>query len=66
MHREDYIATHSLFYRNNYRRLFTIAFVLITLIIMLLALNFYQYKSRPAIKFFATTSNGQLIEINPQ
>lgn len=61
----DYIEAHSLFYRKNYRRLLTLGIILSVLTYLLLALIFYQYKNRPIVKYFATTSNGQLIEIYP-
>lgn len=66
MDTKDYIQTHLLFYRDSYRRLFTVAFLLSFLVFALLGLIFYQYKTRPTVKYFATTSNGQLIEIHPQ
>lgn len=66
MNTEDYIEEHILFYRDAYRRLFTTSFVLLFLIFLLIAVIFYQYKTRPTVKYFATTSNGQLIEIHPQ
>ena len=66
MDREDYIQEHLLFYRDAYRRLFNFSFVLLFLIFVLIAVIFYQYKTRPTVNYFATTSNGQLIEIHPQ
>lgn len=65
MDTKDYIEEHALFYRDSYRRLFTWAFVLLIIIFALIAITFYQYKTRPVVKYFATTSNGQLIEIHP-
>jgi hypothetical protein len=53
------------FFRNNYRRLITTAFVLLSLIFILIGIIFYQYYSRPAVHYFVTTSDGRLIEIHP-
>ena len=53
------------FFRNNFRRLLTTAFVLLFLISILIGIIFYQYYTRPAIHYFVTTSDGRLIEIKP-
>lgn len=63
--RVDSIDEHPNFFRNNYRRLFTVSFVLISIIFLLIALVFYQHYTRPIIKYFVTTSDGRLIEIYP-
>jgi len=53
------------FYRNNFRRLILVSFVLLGVILLLLGLIFYQLFSRPDTKYFVTTQDGRLIEINP-
>lgn len=53
------------FYRNNFRRLIVISFVLLGVILLLLGLVFYQLFSRPTTKYFVTTQDGRLIEIHP-
>jgi hypothetical protein len=65
MDTKDYIQEHALFYRDGYRRLLIMAFALTILVFLQIALIFYQYNTRPIVKYFATTSNGQLIEIFP-
>lgn len=63
--RADLVAERSQFYRNNFRRLVNVSLVLALLIFLLLAVIFYQYFTRAPAKYFVTTSDGRLIEINP-
>lgn len=59
------IAAHSQFYRNNFRRLHTLAFVLITIAYLMLGFIIYEHLTRPTPQYFVTTSDGRLIEIKP-
>lgn len=65
VNRQAIIAGLSLFYRDGFRRLLTFSFVMVILIFGLLGLIFYQNHTRPTVKYFATTSDGRLIEIVP-
>jgi len=53
------------FYRNNFRRLLFISFILVFIIALLLILIIYQDNTKPEQKYFVTTSDGRLIEITP-
>lgn len=59
------IATQSQFYRNNYRKLLNLAFILTGLIFALIAYIVYEDLNKPTRDYFATTSNGQVIKILP-
>lgn len=59
------VNKHSQFYRNNFRRLLTVMFILLGVGYILLGLIIYQYYTRPEPHYFATTSDGRLIEIQP-
>lgn len=65
INRKEFIAGQAVFYRNGYRRLATLGVVLSIIMILLIAIILYQYFNRPPIKYFATTSDGRLIEIFP-
>lgn len=65
MDTKAYIQEHNLFYRNGFRKLLTVAYVMTFLIFAFILLIFFLYAHRPVVKYFATTSNGQLIEIHP-
>lgn len=54
-----------LFYRNSFRKLFVTVMVLVIIQFLLLGLAFYQLWSRPKTEYFATTSDGRLIKIQP-
>ncbi len=64
--RQKIIAGQSQFHRNNFRRLITYLFILIILAYVLLATVVYLQVTQPLPKFFVTTSDGRLIEIQPQ
>jgi intracellular multiplication protein IcmL len=59
------IGEQSQFYRNNYRRLLYFVLFLIIVAFILLGVIVYQHMTRPVPKYFATTSDGRLIEIQP-
>lgn len=61
----EYARSHPEFYQVNFRRLVHFAFVQILLIGACLGWIFYDHFNIPAIQYFATTSSGQLIEIQP-
>lgn len=63
--RQTFIAEQSQFYRDGYRRLFVLVFLLLIVGFGLLGIIIYQHINRPIPKYFATTSDGRLIEIKP-
>ena len=65
LNRQAQIDSRPLFYRDGFRRLLTFAFGLIIIIFGFMALIFYQHHTKPAVKYFVTTSDGRLIEIEP-
>lgn len=63
--RQQIIATQSQFYRNGFRKILVLVFVLITIAYGLLGFIVYQHMTRPTPQYFVTTSGGRLIEIMP-
>jgi uncharacterized membrane protein (DUF106 family) len=63
--REEIIANQSQFYRNGFRKIVTMVFVLIIIAYGLLALIIYLHMTRPTPQYFVTTSGGRLVEITP-
>jgi len=63
--REEIIANQSQFYRDGFRKIVTMVFVLMIIAYGLLALIVYQHLTRPEPQYFVTTSSGRLIEITP-
>lgn len=59
------ILEQSQFYRVHFRRLITLTFALIIITFALVGFIYYQQLTRPPLNYFVTTSEGQLIEINP-
>lgn len=59
------INEQGLFYRYNFGRLLTAAYVLLAVIMLLCALIFYQHFSRPKPDYFVITTDGRLISIKP-
>lgn len=53
------------FSRVNFNRLITLSYLLSFIIFLLLGTIYYQYFTRPAPHYFATTSDGRLIELTP-
>lgn len=63
--RQAIIATQSQFYRNGFRKIVFMLFVLTAIAYALLGLIVYLYITRPAPQYFVTTSGGRLVEITP-
>ena len=63
--RRRLIAENANFYLVGFRRLILVAFVLLGINFFLLGIIFYQQLTLPTIKYFATTSHGRLIEMQP-
>lgn len=53
------------FYQKNYRRMVTFSLFLTLILLGLGGFNFYQYYTRPTPKFFATTEDGKLLQLDP-
>lgn len=63
--RQAIIAAQSQFYRDGFRKLVTLLFVLMVIAYGLLAFIIYSHITRPEPKYFVTTSSGRLVEIAP-
>lgn len=63
--RQEIIANQSQFYRDGFRKILTMIFVLIVIAYCLLGVIIYLYFTRPTPHYFVTTSGGRLIEITP-
>lgn len=63
--RQDYINHNHKFYLMGYRKLLTVAFVLLFFVLILLALIVYQNYARTLPNYFVTTIDGRLVEIKP-
>lgn len=61
----EMIMARNYFYRDNYYRMMAICFWLLLLGFGLGGYIYFQYISRPAPKYFATTTEGALIELIP-
>ena len=55
-----------IFYRNNYRALIWLNIFLVSIAITIVAWIFYNKLTAPASAYFATTSDGYLIEFKPK
>lgn len=53
------------FFQINFRRLLNLSYVLLGIIFLLLMLAYYQHIAKPKPHYFATTSDGRLVEITP-
>lgn len=53
------------FYRDNYRRLVGALMVLLMIVVMLVVFIFYQLYKRPESKYFATTTDGRIMQLFP-
>lgn len=53
------------FYRDNYRRVMKLLFVLSVIIVFLLVVIGYLLKNQPTPKYFATTQSGRIIQVIP-
>jgi lipopolysaccharide/colanic/teichoic acid biosynthesis glycosyltransferase len=53
------------FYRNLYRKTLTLSVGLLILLLVMLVINVYIYFTRPAPRYYATSSNGSVIAIKP-
>ena len=53
------------FYRNNYRLFIWSAIVLLIISFVILGTIFYNKFTQPTPSYFATTSDGRLIEVTP-
>lgn len=58
-------ARQSDFYRDSYYKILKVLVVLAVLMLILIALIIYFVFFKPAPKFYATTTTGQIIEIAP-
>ncbi|GAB4222685.1 MAG: hypothetical protein Tsb005_15350 [Gammaproteobacteria bacterium] len=67
MYRETYweIKARKFFYRDYYRRLIRILLVSLVIILLLVVAIVYNILTRPEIIFYATNSEGFVIELNP-
>lgn len=63
--RHDIIANQSQFYRDGFRKIVGLIFVLLILAYALLALILYVHITRPNPHYFISTSSGRLVEILP-
>lgn len=63
--RQEMIANQSQFYRNGFRKVLGMVFVLILIAYGLLGFIVYLHMTRPTPQYFVTTSGGRLIEITP-
>jgi hypothetical protein len=54
------------FYRNNFRLLLNVGYVLLGICFCLVIYIFYQYITTPPPSYFATTIDGRMIEIFPE
>jgi len=61
--RSALVGEQTQFYRNNYRRLLHFVLFLNLVAFILLGVIVYQHMTRPIPKYFATTSDGRLVEI---
>lgn len=53
------------FYRDNYRRVLLALLVLLSAIVLLIGVVFYQIYNRPTEKFFAVTTDGRIMQLYP-
>lgn len=53
-----------LFYRDNFRRLLILAFILVFIVFLLMGYILYQHFTKPSPKYFIATSDGRLVEIH--
>lgn len=53
------------FYRDNYRKVVAILLIMVTINAALIGVVFYQIYSVPPTQYFATTSDGRIIKLNP-
>ncbi len=53
------------FYRDGYRKLLSALLVLLVLLFLSLAFNIYQSMSKPEPKYFATTTDGRIMQLFP-
>ena len=63
--RETIIAAQSQFYRDGFRKLVLMLFILMMIAYGLLGLIVYLHITRPLPQYFVTTSGGRLVEITP-
>ena len=63
--RQTLINTQSQFYRDGFRKIVFMLFVLMMIAYGLLGIIVYQHMTRPTPQYFVTTSSGRLIEITP-
>jgi intracellular multiplication protein IcmL len=61
----EMVAARNYFYRDNYYRMMTICLSMLILGFGLAGFIYFQHLSRPAPKYFATTTEGALIELIP-
>lgn len=53
------------FYRDGYRKLLSALLVLLVLLFLSLAFNIYQSMSKPEPRYFATTTDGRIMQLFP-
>lgn len=64
--RLEIINQQGQFYRNNFRLLLNVAYILIGLCFCLLLFILYQHITQPPPYYFASTMDGRIIEISPK
>lgn len=63
--RQQYIQNHSRFFIVGYRKLITLAYALMFIVLCLMGIIIYQHMTRHLPKYFVTTIDGRLVEIHP-
>jgi len=61
----ELIRARNEFYRDNYRKVFSALLLMIVVNIILLGIIYYQITNPPSPKYFATTSDGKIIKLQP-
>lgn len=61
----ELIRLRNNFYRDNYRRLVLSLMFLLFIVIFLVGVIFYQIYNRPESKYFATTTDGRIMQLFP-
>lgn len=61
----ELVRSRNEFYRDNYRRVLVALLLLIIINIGLLGMVYYQITNRPTPQYFATTSDGKIMKLQP-
>ena len=59
------LLTRNQFYRDNYRRLMIVCFLLVGLLLASFGFTYYVWETRPEPKYFATTYQGDVVPLVP-